>query len=246
VTAIEVGDDPAAMAARRRLGPLLADVQDPFLHAVSRLVMAWTASLAGDFDGALREASASLEELLGQDEPFWTAVAVLTVGSVETAVGHHDGALRHLTEMRDLAERFDNPWLAANCQVQLGTLALARGRFDDARGLLEEGLELSLAAQSTHSVSLSLAAFARLALAEGDPDRAALVAGAAEGLRRRVGLPAWPMLRRGEAELVNRAREAMGADRFDRRFATGNRLSQREALAAVADRRDPGSGTAAV
>ncbi len=31
--------------------------------------------LAGDLDGALREALVSLEELRGQDEPFWTAVA---------------------------------------------------------------------------------------------------------------------------------------------------------------------------
>jgi hypothetical protein len=81
----------------------------------------------------------------------------------------------------------------------------------------------------------------RLALAEGDPDRAALVAVAAAGLRRRVGLPAWPMLRRGEAELVTRVREALGEDRFDRRFATGTRLSQREALAAIADRRNIGT-----
>jgi Epoxide hydrolase N terminus len=122
---------------------------------------------------------------------------------MDTAVGRHDDALRHLTEMRDLAERFDHPWLAANSRVQLGTLALVRGRADDALALLHEGLDLGLAAHSTHSVSLSLAAFARLAFVEGNPERAALLAGAAEGLRRRVGLPAWPMLRRGEAELIH-------------------------------------------
>ena len=32
--------------------------------------MAWTSPITGDFDGAMREASASLEELRGQDEPF--------------------------------------------------------------------------------------------------------------------------------------------------------------------------------
>ena len=37
--------------------------------------MAWTSPIAGDFDGALREALVALEELRGQDEPFWTAVA---------------------------------------------------------------------------------------------------------------------------------------------------------------------------
>lgn len=146
--------------------------------------------------------------------------------------------------MRDLAERFDHPWLAANSRVQLGTLALVRGRADDALALLHEGLDLGLAAHSTHSVSLSLAAFARLAFVEGNPERAALLAGAAEGLRRRVGLPAWPMLRRGEAELVAQVREALGADRFDQVFVDGARISQREGVAIIRNRRGDNDGTA--
>jgi predicted ATPase len=242
VTATEVGDDPAALAARQRLAPLLAGIQDPFLHAVSQLAMAWTSPVVGDLDGALRAASVSLEQLRGLDEPLWTAAALLTAGSVETAVGRHDDALRHLTEMRDLGERFDNAGLTAWSRAQLGTLALMRGRLEEARALLDEALASSLAAHSTRSVTLCLAAFARLAFVEGDPERAALVAGAAEGLRRRVGLGVWPTLR-GEAELVARVRQALGADRFDQVFAAGSRLTRREAVAAVRSRR--GAGTRA-
>ncbi len=80
---------------------------------------------------------------------------------------------------------------------------------------MDEGLELSLAAHSTRSVTLCLTAFARLAFVEGDPQRAALLAGAVDGLRRRVGLRPWPLLRRDEAELVAQVREALGPDRFD-------------------------------
>jgi ATP/maltotriose-dependent transcriptional regulator MalT len=238
VTAVEVGDDPAALAARQRLGPLLEGIDDPFLHAVSQMAMAWTSAIVYDLDGALREASVSLEQLRSQDEPLWTASAGLTLGSVETTVGRHDDALRHLREVRDLAERFDNAWLAATSRVYLGTLALAQGRLDDARALLDEGLDLSLAAHSTRSVTLCLAAFARLAFVEGDPERAALVAGTAEGLRRRAGLRAWPMMRQGEAELMAQVRQALGADRFEEVFAAGARLNQQEAVAAVRDRRD--------
>jgi hypothetical protein len=71
----------------------------------------------------------------------------------------------------------------------------------------------------------------------GDPERAALVAGAAEGLRRRAGLRAWPILRQGEAELVAQVRQALGADRFDPVFAAGTRLTQRDAVAAARDQR---------
>jgi hypothetical protein len=123
--------------------------------------------------------------------------------------------------------------------VYLGTLAVARGRPEEGREPMEEGLQLSLAAHSTRGVTLCLTAFARLAFVEGDPERAALRAGAVDGLRRRVGLRPWPLLRQDEAELVARIREALG-DRFDEPYAAGSRLSQQEAVAAVR-----GAGTSA-
>jgi tetratricopeptide (TPR) repeat protein len=231
------------LAARQRLGPLLAGIDDPLLQAVSELAMAWTAPVVGDLDGALRGALASVEELRGQDAPFWTALALGTAGLVETSVGHHDDAQRHLREARDLGERFDHAWLAAWSRVLLGTLAVVQGRLEEARALLEEGLELSLAAHSTRSVTLCLTAFAQLAFVEGDSERAALLAGAAEGLRRRVGLRALILLRQGEAALVAQVRQALGADRFDQAFAAGAQLTQQEAVDVVRGR--PGAGTRA-
>jgi predicted ATPase len=244
VTALEVvGDDAAALVASRRLASLLERVQDPYLHAVCQLAMAGIAAVVGDFDGALRGELVSLEELRGQDEPYWTTVAVLSVGLVETAMGRHDDALGHLHEARELAGRFDHGGLSAWAQVQLGILALVRGRPEEARTLLDEGLELSLATHSTRNVTLCLTAFAQLAFVEGDGERAALLAGAAEGLRKRVGLRAWPLQRQGEAQMVAQIRQALDADRFDQAFAAGARLNRREVVAAVRDPR--GTGTAA-
>jgi predicted ATPase/class 3 adenylate cyclase len=242
VIANEVGDDDAAaLSARDHLAPLLAGIQDPFLHATSELVMASISAVAGDFDGALRGALASLERLRAQDEPFWAAVAASTAGVEEMAEGRYDDALGHLTEVRDLGERVDNARLVAWSRVQLGTLALVQGRLEEARALLDEGLDLSLATSSTRNVTLYLAAFAQLALVEGDAERAALLAGAADGLRRRAGLGVWPLLRRGEAELVAQVRGALGADRFEEVFAAGARLTLREAVATVRDWRDAGT-----
>jgi ATP/maltotriose-dependent transcriptional regulator MalT len=205
--------------------------------------VAWASPIVGDVDGALRGASVSLEQLRGQAEPFWTAAAVATAGSLETAVGRYDDALRHVREARDLAERFDSAWLTGWSQVQLGTLAVMRVRFDEARALLDEGLSLSLAAHSTPLVTLCLSAFARLAFAEGNPERAALLAGAADGLRQRAGVRAWPMLRQPEAELLAQVRQALGSDRFDQVFAAGSRLSQQEAVTAVRDPHSAGAQT---
>jgi len=243
VTAIDVGDDAAALAARQRLAPLLPGIQDPFLHAAAQLAMAWSLPISGDFDGALREVTVSLEEFRGQDEPIFTGMAEFTAGSVNTALGRYDDALPHLREVRDLVHLSRGDWLAAGSLVQLGILDVLRGSLDEARALLEEALDLSLAARSVTFVTLCLAGYAWLAFADGDPERAALLEGAAEGLRRRVGLRAWPHLRRAEADLVAQARERLGAARFDQVFAAGSGLSQQQAVAIVRDQR--GAGTPA-
>jgi predicted ATPase len=238
-TGLEVGDDQMALTARERLAPLLDGIEDPFLRAVSGLVMAWSSGIAGDFDDALQGTSVCLEQFRAQDEPFWTALAAYTAGLVEMTVGRYDEARRHLTDMRELAEQLDNPWLAAVSRVYLGTVSVAQGRPADARAPMKEGLELSLAAHSTRGVTLCLTAFARLAFVEGDPRRAALLEGAADGQRQRVGLRAWPLLRRDEAKLVAQIRQALGSDEFDVPYAAGFRLSQQDAVAAVR-----GAGTA--
>ncbi|GAA1874317.1 hypothetical protein GCM10009687_47830 [Asanoa iriomotensis] len=235
VTAREVGDDQGALAARERLEPLLPRVDDPYLHAATQLAMAWTSTMVADVEGALREALAALAEFTSQDEPLGTASAALTVGSLETTTGRYDEATHHLHDARDLGMHLDNAWLAATSQVLLGTLALVRGRPADARALLDEGLDLSLAAYSTQLVTLCLGVFAQLTFVEGNQERSALLAGAADGMRKRAGLRVWPSLRRPEAELTNRLRTSLGETDFDRAFSTGGKLTRREAVAAAHD-----------
>jgi tetratricopeptide (TPR) repeat protein len=243
VIALEASDDAAALAIRQRLAPLLDGIDDPYLQAVSYLVNSWTSFVVNDFDRAVREASVSLEKLRGQDEPLWTGLALLSVGSLEMAVGRFDDAARHLIETRDFAERFDNDWLAGASRVRLGLVALARGRLDDARALFEDALDRSLATDNTYNVILCLAAFAQLTLAEGDPERAAALAGAASGLRRRAGLQVFTSLT-GEAQMVAQIRQALEVDRFDEVFGAGSRLGQHEAVAAIRDHRSLGVRTA--
>ena len=235
--ATDVGDDAAALAVRDRLGSLMHRIEDPALHGLCQLSLAGVAAVVGDTDNGLQHALASAEDLQDRDEPFWRAVAVLEAGFMETALGRYDDAVVHLREVRDLGTRFDNTWLAAWSQVQLGTLAVMRDQLDDGRELLDAGLDLTEKTHSARTVTLCLVAFARLAFVEGDPERAALLMGAADGVRRRVGLRAWPTLRRGGTELAAQIQQALGPDRFDEAFDAGTRLNQREAIAAARDLR---------
>jgi len=144
-------------------------------------------------------------------------------------------------EAHDLSDRFGYTWLAAWSRVQLGTLDVAGGQPAEARALLDEALDLSLAIHINRNMALCLVAFAPLAFAEDDPEQAALLAGSAAGLRQRARRRAWPVPRRGEADLVAQVRQAQGAVPFDKVFAAGSRLSQREAVAAIRGRRRTGT-----
>jgi predicted ATPase len=233
--AVSSGEDAAALAARRRMAPLLAGTQDPFLHATSQLIMSWILPITSDFEGALREATDALEGLRGQDEPVFTALAALSAAVTEMVLGRYDWALRHLRKARALSEGAGSDWLPACGRAQLAILSVLRGRLDETRGLLEETMELSLATRSTPLVALCLSAYAWEALAGEDPERAARLQGAAEGLRRRAGLLAWPHLRQMEAELTAKVRQRLGAGGFDRAFWDGFGLNQQEAVATARD-----------
>jgi tetratricopeptide (TPR) repeat protein len=237
VSATDLGDDQAAQAIRQRLEPLLPEIRDPFLSAVADLFMAWSTPITGDLEQALHEASACLDKLRGQDELFFTAVAEFTASTIETALGRYDQALRHLSKSSVLADESGVRWLVAGDRVQLGILQVLQGKSDEARPVLAEALNLSLAARSTPWTALSLTGHARLALATGDARRAARLVGAAQGLRWRFGLQAWPILRPSEAELVAQIRRVLGGEQFDQAFADGSALSQPEAVAAA--RADP-------
>jgi predicted ATPase len=236
VIALEIGDDSTALAARQRLAAMQEEIGDPLIHAIAQLVIAWASPITGDFDSALLPASIALDELRSQGEPLWTALAAGSLAWQEASDGRTDDALRHLREVRDLGDELDSAWLAAWSRVQMGTLAITQGQLDQARMMLHDALALSVEAHSTNNTTLCLIAFAHLAIAEGGPECAALLVGAAEGLRRRVGLRAWPMLRQGEDDLIGQIRQALGPDRFREMTQAGSRLNRQETVAAISRR----------
>jgi hypothetical protein len=158
-------------------------------------------------------------------------------------LGRRADAHAHLTEVNELGGQFDNNWLESSAQSQLASLAVRAGRLDEARALLVESVDESEDTElSTLNVTFSLVASAQLALAEGDARRAAMALGAADGLRRRAGLRAWPSTRRGEAELVTRVAEEIDDHDFREAFAAGSELSHRQAVALVRSGSSRGGG----
>jgi predicted ATPase len=239
VTAVEVGDDGSAQAAVEAIERLEGRVDDPYVESAAQLADSWVLPIDDDLDGALQAAVTALQGFREQDDPF-TGWAALTVGLLEMTLGLDDAAREHLGEADELGGRFGNTWLESGARTQLASLAVRAGRLDEARAQLEASVDASEGhALSTQTVTLSLIAYAQLALAEGDAGRAAMSLGAADGLRRRAGLRAWPSMRRREAELDVRVAQEADPDVFKDAFAAGSVLDQLGAVALVRGDRAP-------
>jgi predicted ATPase len=230
VTAAEVGDDDGAQDAVEGIKRLEGRIEDPYLESAAQLAVSWVLPIVDDFDGALQAASTALDGFRERNEPF-RAWAALTVGLVEMKLGRHDDARKHLTEADELGGQFGNKWLESAARTQLASLAVRAGDLEEARAQLLASVGGSEDIQPTiQTVTFALVADAQLALAEGDPRRAAMALGAADGLRLRAGLRAWPSMRGREAELLTRVMQELDPDVFKEAFAAGSELNQREAV----------------
>jgi tetratricopeptide (TPR) repeat protein len=233
VTAVEVGDDDSALATIEGLERLQRDADDPYLECAAQLALSWILPLVDDFDGALQAAVAAHEGFRRQDEPF-VAFAALTVGLVEMTLGRHDEARAALTEVDELGGQLGNSWLQSAARTQLASLAVRTGRVDEGRSLLVAWAEAPDDTEhSTLTVTFALVARAELALAEGKATQAAMALGAADGLRQRKGLRAWPSTRRAEAELAARVAEQLDPEVFDDTLRAAAELSPRDAVTLV-------------
>jgi len=242
VTAVEVGDDDTALAAVDGLERLEGRIDDPYLESAAQLAISWILPIVDDLDGALQAASTALDGFRQQNEPFM-AFAALTVGMLEMTLGRDDAARAHLTSVNQLGGQFDNNWLQSSARTQLASLAVRAGRLEEARALLTESVDASEDTElSSLTVTFSLIASAQLALAEQDARRAAMALGAADGLRQRAGLRAWPQTRRAEAELATRVAQELDPHDFENAFAAGSELSHREAVALVRGDSSPDGG----
>ncbi len=104
---------------------------------------------------------------------------------LEITLGRPDSAGTHLERVDDLGTRYGNNWLEASARTQLASLAVSVGEPETARTLLDAAVDAIDAAHvSTLTLTFALITAAELALADGEPARAATALG-----RRRCAAP---------------------------------------------------------
>ncbi|OXM71169.1 BTAD domain-containing putative transcriptional regulator [Amycolatopsis vastitatis] len=185
---------------------------------------AWTRLLSGDFGGARQdyELAAAMARRTGMPESRASAYIGLAnlsrhEGDPATA---REWCERALTECR--GGSFSAETVRAMAMVSLGWLALAEGQAAEAAAWHRDALVLG---RHWHASDVVAAALEGMAGAAAQPAQAAVLLGAAAGMR---GTPIAGDL--DVSAVRARVRESLGADGFERAYGTGLGMSAQKAL----------------
>src|SRR5918999_4574396 len=144
------------------------------------------------------------------------------------ALAYAQGALPLATSRFEAAlleqRAIDDHWGMGVSLVRLGSAARDQGDTARALALFAEGLALLTELGDRRIIALALDGVAGLAIAWGQPERAARLFGAAAALREASGLPVDPAGRAAHERDVAAARAALGEDAFAAGWASGAAL----------------------
>jgi len=112
----------------------------------------------------------------------------------------------------------------------LGGLAFLEKRFEEANTLHKESLKHKAEVMNKLGIAFSFDGLAQVAAAQGNSQRAAILWGAAEQLRRLLGTPVDPSRQSLFTSLIPMVRQALGLELFQQRWEQGQRLSLAQAV----------------
>jgi predicted ATPase/class 3 adenylate cyclase len=212
----ELGDKPMIANALYNLA---------FVFTVTRIDLARGESLLTEALGVYRE----LEDRPG------TAKALWGIGQAAFLAGDHVTAQTVLEEslalLGSLQDRFSLGWVLHT----LGLSYVRTTQLDRGRAALEESLQIFAQAHDVSGIVLLLDDFAELADAEGDPQRAIRLTGAARALTASSGVTL--------ATAVNPSLERVPPDQREAAWAEGQAMTVEQAVAYALEPPAPPSAT---
>jgi len=189
-----------------------------------------------DLDTArsLLEESAAISREIGSD--FRLAAALTNLGQLESDAGNFDRATQVLQEALAIDRKEGDMLGVALDQQSLAGVSLRAGRAEEALGLLSGMFDYVASSGDAVLLSTTLEMLAAMVAELGESLRAARLAGAAEAIRQKVGVPIQ------EPELLERflapARATVQPEEWQAEFAAGRAVTQPQAVALLVS---PGS-----
>jgi predicted ATPase/DNA-binding winged helix-turn-helix (wHTH) protein len=184
----------------------------------------------GDFPAAraLHEESLALRRELC--DRWGTATSLANLASVARNNGDLAAARDLYGASMAIYEELGDPRATARCRRQIALVMCARGDYRGAQAWLEEGMATFLKLGDRPGTADSLHGLA-YAFSLHEPDRAAVIWGAAERLQEQIGVARNPIDRPRDEHQVATARAMLGDDAaFDRAWQKGRGMSLEQAV----------------
>src|SRR5436190_7722393 len=198
--------------------------------------------------GKLKSAQRAYEtalEVLADNNRWGVAQVEYGMGTLARTRGDAEMAVRYYTDAMAIFRELDAWPEIARCQAGIGWIAVTTGDYDQAQESLAEALRLNQVGGQRLGIARGLEAFAALAAARQQPERAARLAGAACQLRESLGYGTGigPRIE----EVLEFARGLLGASAAAALFAEGRETVAEDAVgfALGPDRDQPLPGPAA-
>ncbi len=224
------GDDARAIA----LGKAgLADAQllgDDADAAIAHFILGKIAEDAGRYDDAEAQFDQAIAGFRQADDAAWIGLSLDHLGSIAFGRGENERAVALLTDALRRHQAIGHGYGAAVSLLYLGHLANAAGDPVGAETRLTESLIRWRDESFWPGIAEAIAGLATAARMREQPERAARLFGAADAVRRRVGLAASLPERALYEREIAAARQGLGEDAFTWAWTAGQALPTDEAI----------------
>ncbi|HSH79740.1 MAG TPA: tetratricopeptide repeat protein, partial [Herpetosiphonaceae bacterium] len=189
-----------------------------------------TSYFLGDYSAAMRywEENLPLEREL--QDLHRLAITLNNLGIVGRELGELDRAQDWSEEAVGLFRELDARSTLAQALQSLADLRLKRQEYAQATVLLHESMMLARELGDPQTVAFCLESFATLAAAQGWPERASRIFGAAEGLRATAGAALSPAERSSLQPSLDAARSALAEEAWCTAWAEGQAMTLERAI----------------
>ena len=218
---VRQGQQDAALPLIGRGLGLARRLGQPHLTARLLFTRAHAVYVAGDHEGAARDAEQSARLFRQVGDRIQLAGALGNLGNYELAADDLDAARRHLAESLDIARAFNDRFAIWGDTFNLGLVEYLGGSLGAAEELFAESHDLARRTGMRSQVAYALIGLALTAQRGADPYQSARLHGAADQAFADLGLSVEPLEGRLAELDRQRLRAVLGDGVFDAEYTEG-------------------------
>jgi len=190
-------------------------------------------SQQGDLAAAREFMENSLAILRELGDKVWIARALNSLGDIERLEGNTAAARLIFEETLAICRQLNLKGDSVVALVNMGAVSYEEGNFATSYSYFAEGLAMAQEFKDKKIISISLEGFAALALQRGELRLSALLSGAVQQLREKIGYESEPADRRFRDVYLAELKAEMEKADFSKFYEQGRRMKLEESIALI-------------